>query len=98
MVYSSALLSFASLATAMVSGVAAHPHPKPGSLEAVKRAEFQAVARASLASCQDTLSKRGGVYDRARARREAWAKKARRSRSIGMPLNLVFMPYTDRHG
>ena len=79
MVFASTLFSFAALAATMVS---AHPHVEPGSVEALKRAEFQNIARASLASCQDTLAKRGGLYDRAIARRDVLAQKARRRRSL----------------
>ena len=81
MVFASTLLSFAMLAASMVS---AHPAPAPGSPAAMKRAEFQSFARRSLAGCQDTLAKRGGVYERARARREAMAVKARKARSLRM--------------
>ncbi len=70
-----AAISFAGL-------VVAHPTPQPGTLEFAKRAQFQATARRSLAGCQGELSKRGGVYERSKARREAFAHEARRKREL----------------
>ncbi|KAI0310611.1 Intradiol ring-cleavage dioxygenase, partial [Amylostereum chailletii] len=53
--------------------------------EAVKLERFNTIARRSLGNCQDQLRKRGGVYERAHARREALAHKARRDLGISMP-------------
>ena len=80
MVFSSSLLPLA-LTVASIAGVAnAHAEPLPGTPEYVKRALFQTHARRSLANCQSQLSKRGGVYDIARARREQYARDIRAAR------------------
>ncbi|KAF9055506.1 aromatic compound dioxygenase [Hymenopellis radicata] len=79
------MIFFTPLVTAAISFaglVVAHPTPQPGTLEFAKRAQFQATARRSLAGCQGELSKRGGVYERSKARREAFAHEARRKREL----------------
>ncbi|KAF5366782.1 hypothetical protein D9758_006473 [Tetrapyrgos nigripes] len=87
MVFVSSLLSAALAVASLVELTAAHRPPQPGSPEAVKRDLFQRNARRSLADCQDELSKRGGVYEKARARRANFARDARGTRglSTGVP-------------
>ena len=79
MVFAASLLP---VVLAAVSLVAGHSHPAPGSVEHMRREAFQLNARRSLAGCQETLSKRNGVYERAKARREAYAKQARKAKSL----------------
>lgn len=79
MVFVASLLSVALASASLVAG---HSHPEPGSLEHIRREAFQLNARRSLAGCQETLSKRNGVYERAKARREAYAIQARKAKSL----------------
>lgn len=72
-------VTFASLA----ASVAAHPHPEPGSVEYVKRAEYSLASRSALEACREELEAPGGLYDRAKVRREEYAHRARRSQSLG---------------
>ncbi|KAJ7479621.1 aromatic compound dioxygenase [Mycena latifolia] len=74
----SAILAVVSLATV----ASAHPHPLPGSIEFHRRANFHKIARRSLASCHDELSKRGGLYERAQQRRQLAAAEYRRRRGL----------------
>ncbi|KAJ7119740.1 aromatic compound dioxygenase [Mycena epipterygia] len=74
----SVLLATVSLATV----ASAHPHPHPGSVEFHRRANFHKVARRSLASCHEELSKRGGVYERAQQRRHLAAADYRQRRGL----------------
>ncbi|KAF8900611.1 aromatic compound dioxygenase [Mucidula mucida] len=82
MVFLPSLLTAAMTAASFAGLASAHPHIKPGTIEYTKRANFQAKARRSLAGCQDELSKRGGLYERSQKRREAFAKKVRRTRDL----------------
>ena len=77
-----ASLPLLSAALAAISLVSAHPHIEPGSIEHLRREAFQINARRSLAGCQETLSRRHGVYERAIARREALAVKARKDKAL----------------
>ena len=79
MVFTGSFLSVALVAASLVS---AHSHVEPGSVEHLRREIFQLNARRSLANCQETLAKRDGVYERAQARREAYAIKARKEKSL----------------
>ncbi|KAI0317724.1 Intradiol ring-cleavage dioxygenase [Amylostereum chailletii] len=88
MVLISSVVSVAAVVASSFGVATAHPHPKAGSVEAVKLENFNALARRSLGNCQDQLRKRGGVYERAHARREALAHKARRELGISMPRGL----------
>ncbi|KAJ7074104.1 aromatic compound dioxygenase [Mycena amicta] len=84
MVFISVILAALSLA-----GVSsAHEHPPVGSVEYVRRANFQKTARRSLASCHEELSKRGGIHERARERRQQAAAAQRRRREL--PANVPF--------
>ncbi len=85
MVFLPSLLTAAMTAASFAGLASAHPHIKPGTIEYTKRANFQAKARRSLAGCQDELSKRGGLYERSQKRREAFAKKVRRTRDLRKP-------------
>ena len=90
MLFAAALpLLSAALAGISLVSVSAHPHIEPGSIEHMRREAFQLNARRSLAGCQDTLSKRGGVNERAIARREALATKARNDKALRQ---LVLLP------
>ncbi|KAF5362875.1 hypothetical protein D9758_007015 [Tetrapyrgos nigripes] len=82
MVFLSSILSTALTAVSLAQLSSAHSHPAPGSPEAIKRAVFQQNARRSLADCQDTLSKRGGVHEQAKARREILANEIRMARGL----------------
>jgi len=92
MVFVSSILSAALAASALVELTAAHPHYHPGSPEAIKRSIFQRNARRSLASCQDELSRRGGVYEKAKVRREQFARDARGARGLNTGLLFNFVP------
>ncbi|KAF5362879.1 hypothetical protein D9758_007019 [Tetrapyrgos nigripes] len=82
MVFISNILSTVLTAVSLAQLSSAHSHPALGSPEAIKRAVFQQNARRSLADCQDTLSKRGGIHERARARRENLANEIRMARGL----------------
>jgi hypothetical protein len=90
------LLPIAVTVASLALSASAHPHVEPGSLEYVKRALFQMKARSSLAQCQEQLSKRGGVYERSKKRREEFANMARRSLSLGQ-CTLVVQPLRNTH-
>jgi hypothetical protein len=70
------------LALALIGVSSAHSHAPAGSVEFFRRANFHNVARRSLASCHDELSTRGGVYERARERRQRAANDHRRKRGL----------------
>ncbi|KAF5365180.1 hypothetical protein D9758_005369 [Tetrapyrgos nigripes] len=82
MVFLSSILSTALTAVSLAQLSSAHSHPTPGSPEAIKRAVFQQNARRSLADCQDALSKRGGIHEQAKARRENLANEIRKARGL----------------
>ena len=82
MVLFSSLLSTVAIAATSFGVASAHPHPQPGTPEFIKRENFNSLALRGLANCQDQLRKRGGIYERARVRREALAHKARRDLNI----------------
>lgn len=74
--------SLSALISLLAAGSAvAHPHAS-SKAEVAKRSEFQGVARRSLAGCQSKLRKRGGVAERAMARRQAFAEEARKARGL----------------
>lgn len=74
--------AFSALVAVALSGLAvAHPDTY-SEAELVKRQEFQTHARRSLAGCQSKLRARGGVVERAIARREALAERARKERGL----------------
>ncbi|KAK7448428.1 hypothetical protein VKT23_013691 [Stygiomarasmius scandens] len=97
MVFVSSILSAALAASALVELTAAHPHYHPGSPEAIKRSIFQRNARRSLAGCQDELSRRGGVYEKAKVRREQFARDARGARGVPYKRDLDTVLNTDHH-
>ena len=84
MIFLSSAFVTAAIAVSSLDLVGAHPIPKRATLAVSKRQEFHTYARRGLSSCQDQLRKRGGVYDRARLRRESFAEKARRDLGISM--------------
>ncbi|KAJ7923816.1 Intradiol ring-cleavage dioxygenase [Mycena leptocephala] len=70
------------LALGLIGVSSAHSHAPAGSVEFFRRANFHDVARRSLSSCHDELSTRGGVYERARERRQRAANDHRRKRGL----------------
>ncbi|KAJ7480669.1 Intradiol ring-cleavage dioxygenase [Mycena latifolia] len=82
MVFVSSTLSVALAAMSLAGVASAHSHALPGSIEFHRRANFHKVARRSLASCHEELSKRGGLYERAVERRALAAAEYRRSRGL----------------
>lgn len=79
MVFIAPVLAAALTAATLVS---AHPHLARDDPEFAKRAVFQQKARRSLGGCQSELMRRGGVYERAIARRAALAEKAREDKVL----------------
>ena len=74
--------TFSTIAALAVAGtVVAHPSSHSPA-EVAKRAEFQSIARRSLANCQNKLRARGGVAERSMARRAAFAERARKERGL----------------
>lgn len=69
------------IALMAASAAVAHPHTL-SEAELAKRDAFQTVSRRSLANCQSKLRARGGVAERAIARRQALAEKARKARGL----------------
>ncbi|KAJ7480633.1 aromatic compound dioxygenase [Mycena latifolia] len=82
MVFLSSALSATLAIVSLTSVASAHPHALPGSIEFHRRANFHKVARRSLASCHEELSKRGGLYERAQERRQLAAAEYRRRRGL----------------
>lgn len=93
MVFIASVLSAAVTAASLAGLSAAHPLITPGSPEFEKRAIFQRNARRSLASCQSELSKRGGVYDKAKLRRESQARQIRKTRGLASEFFLFCKPH-----
>ncbi|KAJ7162847.1 aromatic compound dioxygenase [Mycena filopes] len=71
------------LAAASFGGLTfAHPEPAASPHAQLATANFHKYARRSLASCQGELSKRGGVYERARQRRQLAVSEHKLRRSL----------------
>ncbi|KAF7346952.1 Aromatic compound dioxygenase [Mycena venus] len=83
------LVSSTLLAVVSLSGISsAHSHLPAGSIEYNRLETFHKIARRSLASCHDELSRRDGVYERAKQRRQRAANEHRRKR--GLPANAPY--------
>ncbi|EJC99938.1 aromatic compound dioxygenase [Fomitiporia mediterranea MF3/22] len=83
------LASLSALVTILSATAAvAHPHSL-SKAELARRNEFQIIARRSLAGCQSKLRARGGVAERAIARRKAFAEKARKARGLDTDRSFV---------
>ncbi|KAK7439805.1 hypothetical protein VKT23_017381 [Stygiomarasmius scandens] len=95
MVFLSTIFSAAVTVASLAQLSAAHPHHAPGSPEAMKRAIFQKNARRSLANCQSELNKRGGVHEKAKARREQMAQNIRKKRAAPFKRDFSTVLATD---
>ncbi|THV07054.1 aromatic compound dioxygenase [Dendrothele bispora CBS 962.96] len=82
MVFLPTIFSATVTAASLAQLTNAHPHHAPGSPEALKRAVFQQNARRSLSNCHSELSKRGGVHEKAKVRREQMAQNLRKARGL----------------